>query len=138
MSSEEEFLDLLEDYDEEECLIAGAKYEFGREGLPQDYKKAVRLYTRACSLGSAAAFSRLGFMYESGKGVDIDYERAFSLYERACELGNRFGYLNLGYLYEGGLGVTKDLEAAKVCFKKACDLGIMTGCDEFARLEDAL
>ena len=43
-------------------------YANGR-GVPKDDAKAVEWYQKAAVQGNAAAQSKLGFMYEAGRGV---------------------------------------------------------------------
>ena len=49
----------------------GVMYAFG-EGVPQDYKTAVKWYTLAAEQGNAGAQNNLGLMYGTGRGVIQD------------------------------------------------------------------
>ena len=58
------------------------------EGVPQDYKTAVKWYTRAAEQGNARAQSNLGFMYGStGQGVLQDNIYAHMWWNIAASLG---------------------------------------------------
>jgi hypothetical protein len=56
-------------------LNLGLMYAQG-QGVPQDYKEAVRLYRLSAEQGLAEAQSNLGVMYEDGQGVPQDYVSA--------------------------------------------------------------
>ncbi|MEL0099754.1 MAG: tetratricopeptide repeat protein, partial [Opitutae bacterium] len=43
-------------------------YQYG-QGVPQDYKTAVKWYTRAAEQREASAQTNLGHMYATGRGV---------------------------------------------------------------------
>ena len=55
------------------------------EGVPQDYKEAVKWYTKAAEQGDADAQTNLGVMYEYGLGVPKSYIKAYSWYNLASE-----------------------------------------------------
>jgi clan AA aspartic protease (TIGR02281 family) len=57
----------------------GGMYEHG-QGVVQDPKEAVRLYSLAASQGDGDGQTNLGLMYENGKGVTQDYVRAYMWY----------------------------------------------------------
>lgn len=69
----------------------GTYYEYGREGIAQDYSKAVYYYEKALSdsnvhstmLGIPDTYLALGRFYENGLGVAIDVEKALSYYYQA-------------------------------------------------------
>ncbi len=50
-------------------------YEEG-QGVPQDYKEAIRLYRLSADQGFAKAQSNLGVKYYEGQGVPQDYVSA--------------------------------------------------------------
>ena len=57
-------------------------------GVPQDYGRAVELFTRSAEQGMRAAECSLGVMYASGWGVERDYGRALELFERSAAQGH--------------------------------------------------
>ena len=73
--------------------------------------------------GDADAMVRLGFMYDSGKGVPQNFEKAKELYEQAANLGNAGAMNNLGTMYYFGQGVPRDYSKAKDWFEQSAILG---------------
>ena len=59
------------------------------QGVPQDYKTAVKWYKLAAEQGDAVAQSYLGVMYEEGKGVPQDYVRAHMWFSIAVISGDK-------------------------------------------------
>ena len=57
------------------------------QGVPQDYKAAVRWYRLAAEQGHAGAQVNLGGMYKTGKGVTKDYVHAYTWYSIAAANG---------------------------------------------------
>ena len=64
----------------------GVRYTNG-QGVPQDYKEAVRWYRAAANQGYADAQNNLGFMYNYGQGVPQDYIQAHMWYNLAAASG---------------------------------------------------
>ena len=64
----------------------GLMYDIG-QGVPQDYKAAVKWYSLAAEQGNAKAQSNLGVMYVNGQGVPQDYKAAVKWYSLAAEQG---------------------------------------------------
>ena len=62
-------------------------YEKG-QGVPQNYKTAVKWYRLAAKQGHAKAQFNLGLTYYCGKGVPQDYRTAVKWCRRAAEQGN--------------------------------------------------
>ena len=58
------------------------------EGVPKDYKEAVKWYRLASEQGNAKAQASLGFMYDSGKGVLQDKTMAYMWYNIASANGH--------------------------------------------------
>jgi uncharacterized protein len=65
----------------------GMMYYSG-EGVPQDYKQAVKWYRKAADQGAAMAQFSLGWMYKEGKGVPQDYAQAYMWAYLAAAQGN--------------------------------------------------
>ena len=61
-------------------------YEDG-QGVPQDYKQAVKWYTKAAEQGDADAQSNLGVMYANGQGVPQDNVSAHMWFNLAAANG---------------------------------------------------
>ena len=75
----------------------GFMYDNG-EGVPQDYKEAVKWYRKSAEQGHAIAQSNLGVMYAKGKGVPQDYKQAYAWWSVAKVNGNEKAEKNLGIL----------------------------------------
>ena len=82
--------------------IAGY-YADGTNGMPQDMAKANELLLKAGELGCAEAYSRLGYSYDTGAGVERNEEKAKYYYEIAAMKGDVMARHNLGVL-EGNAG----------------------------------
>jgi len=71
----------------------GLMYDKG-EGVPQDYKTAVKWYTLAAEQGFADAQSNLGLMYALGQGVIQDSVYAHMWWNIAASQGDKDGTNN--------------------------------------------
>jgi|GEM_PF-2089945 len=89
--------------------IMGSKYSMGWDGLPKDYKEAVKWYTKSAEQGYAEAQYFLGGLYKDGNGVPMDYREAVKWYTKSAEQGNASAQFALGLLYEEGKGVSKNI-----------------------------
>ena len=116
----------------------GVMYDTG-VGVPQDYKEAVKWYTKAAELGDVDAQNNLGAMFDNGEGVVQDYKEAFKWFTKAAEQGDVDAQYNLGDMYGKGEGVPQDYKEAVKWYTKAaeqgdvdaqCNLGHMYGNGE--------
>jgi len=57
------------------------------EGVPQDYKEAVKWYRMAAEQGNATAQNNLGFMYCKGQGVPQNFVEAYAWFNLAAAQG---------------------------------------------------
>ena len=66
------------------CVNLAGMYAEG-EGVKQNYKKAIRIYSDACetSIGTYGCVE-LGRIYLNNEAVDIDYEKALRLFKMSC------------------------------------------------------
>ena len=64
----------------------GVMYQNG-EGVPQDYKEAVKWYRLSAEQGDDGAQQHLGNMYKKGLGVLQDYQEAVRLFRLSAEQG---------------------------------------------------
>ena len=76
----------------------GNYYKDGRNGYPQDYAKALESFHRSAELGCSEAYTSIGYVYLSGRGVKIDEEKAKHYYELAAMGGDTSARHNLGVL----------------------------------------
>ena len=63
---------------------------YNGNGVPQDYKEAVKWYTKSAEQGFADAQCNLASCYEKGEGVSQDIEEAVKWWKKAAE--QRVGY----------------------------------------------
>ncbi len=92
------------------------------------YGDAEPLYRFACDGGVAGACTNLGWMVQSGFGVNRDDTQAAKLFRKACDGGNMRGCNNLGSMHESGHGVDADEVEAVSLYRKACDGGDTLAC----------
>jgi hypothetical protein len=78
------------------------------QGVPKDYKTAVKWYRLAAEQGLADAQTNLGFMYSKGRGVTQNKKTAVKWFRLAAEQGYADAQYNLGAMYYAGDGVKKD------------------------------
>jgi hypothetical protein len=62
-------------------------YDAGKD-VAQDYKEAVKWYTKAAEQGDATAQFNLGVMYVNGQGVKKDYKEAVKWFTKAAQRGD--------------------------------------------------
>ena len=74
----------------------GCDYQYGRNGYPQDYTKALELWHRSAELGYAEAYSCIGYAYDFGEGVEVDKKKAKHYWELAAMGGDVEARYNLG------------------------------------------
>ena len=72
------------------------------QGVPKDYKTAVKWYRRAAEYEVAGAQNSLGRMYNNGQGVKQDLKTALKWFRLAAEQGNADAQNNLGLMYNSG------------------------------------
>ncbi len=70
-----------------DTILLGDSYAFGETWMEPDEAVAVELYGEACDRGAMKGCSRLGYMYEKGKGVTKDLAKAAELFGKACDDG---------------------------------------------------
>jgi TPR repeat protein len=78
------------------------------EENPPNYAEAKSWLEQAVQRGSADGNADLGWMYETGSGVNRDPARALSLFSEAAKRGSSEGMYRVGVAYDDGLGVQKD------------------------------
>ena len=78
------------------------------EGVPEDYREAVKWWRKAAEQGYAEAQFNLGGMYAKGEGVPEDYQEAVKWCRMAAEQGVARAQYNLGVMYQNGKGVLED------------------------------
>jgi TPR repeat protein len=119
------FRDLLikaEAGDAESQYELGLRYYHGTD-VSQDYREAIKWYTKAAEQGHALSQLNLGMMYDEGKGVPQDYKEAAKWYTKAAEQGLAPAQSNLGLMYAEGQGVPQDYIKAVQWYTKAAKQG---------------
>ena len=106
-------------------------YRTGGLGLPQNDKKAVKIYKRAIELGDGDAMTALGYMYANGEGVKLDPKKAETLYRMGAARGHFSCQYNLGGL-ERDAG---NIDAARQWLALSAAQGLTAAKSELARLE---
>lgn len=89
----------------------------------KNYQLAMARLKPFAELGSATAQSHLGYMYETGRGVERNYGEAVRWFRMAAEKDDAYSQSHLGSLYENGLGVARDDKLAAQWHAKAADQG---------------
>ncbi len=89
---------------------------------------AATLFRRGCDSGDVRGCTNLGWMYETGSGVEQDEGKAVALYRQGCDGGDALGCANLGVMYRDGRGVEQDDTAAVTLYRQGCDGGDALGC----------
>ena len=80
--------------------------------IAERFDEAKSFYRKAADLGYASAFSNLGYMQRTGRGVAADPEAAAELYRQAALRGSSGGRTSLASLYREGIGVPRSNEEA--------------------------
>ncbi len=89
------------------------------EGNPPNYPEAKSWLEQAVQRGSADGNADLGWMYETGSGVNRDPAKALSLFNEAAKRGSAEGMYFVGVAYYNGRGVQKNQAAACQWFIRA-------------------
>lgn len=115
----------------------GEAYFYGENALEAetevDYEQARIWYDKAAAQQDACAQHAIGWMYDSGEGVEeADMEQAFNWYLRAAKQGLSKAQFNVAVLYRDGEGVEQDDEEAKKWFASAAMLGDTEAAEELS------
>jgi uncharacterized protein len=87
----------------------------GAASVRKDYVNALSIYRPLANKGNAVAQTRLGVMYQNGRGVPQDYAEAARLYRLAADQGMAPAQAELGVMYFRGEGVPQnDAEAVRL------------------------
>src|SRR5439155_167071 len=91
--------------------------------LDADLSKTASACHRIADQGLASAQTKLGGMYEAGKGVPLDYAEAAKWYGKAGDEGFAPAQYYLAQMYARALGVPQDNAEAVKWYRKAADRG---------------
>ena len=98
-----------------------------------DEQTAAQIWQKACETGEARGCVRLGFLYQSGRGVKQDDEKAGKFYQKACGAGELRGCDSLASLYQNSGEHAK----AAAIFERACEKGFGLSCYNLAQIYEA-
>ncbi|MBM4152381.1 MAG: sel1 repeat family protein [Kiritimatiellaceae bacterium] len=107
---------------------AQAQYELGMayatsNGVPQDYKLAIKWMRSSAEQGNPKAQNALGNVYFKGQTVPQDYQEAAKWYRLAAEQGYASAQFNLGSCYASGSGCVLDVIQAYAWYNLAAAQG---------------
>lgn len=102
-----------------------ALYTAGRNGVEQDYERAIALFKASARQDVANARYNLGVLYHQGLGVSRDMQKAIRYYRAASLLGHAQARYNLGIAYIQGVGTKYNPRYAAAYFEKAARGGVV-------------
>ena len=85
---------------------------------------AARKCRKEAEAGDPGAQCRLGFMYDTGRGVEQNFAEAVKWYRKSADQGIAEAQNNLGKMYEQGLGVAQDYAEAARWYRLAAEQGL--------------
>ena len=88
-----------------------------------NFKKAYTYWRPLAQQGEAESQTRMGYLFEHGKGVEKNYQQAVDWYQKAATQGEPAAQFNLGVMYRKGRGVNKDDKVARQWYEKAAGQG---------------
>ncbi len=98
--------------------------ERGEQALEAaDGVAAMRLLRPLAEAGDPQTQTKIGILYQSGRGVPVDYSEAIRWFRQAADQGNVEAQNNLGLMFLYGRGVEKDLVSAHMWFDLAASGG---------------
>jgi len=97
------------------------------------YKKAVSLWNKLAQDGVAEAQYNMGFVYESGWGVERDDIKAAEWYRKAAVQQHLTAMFNLGLILVERRAPTQDAEQAMDWVRRAAEQGLVSAQDYLAR-----
>lgn len=98
--------------------------------------RAKELFTASAEAGDMFGWNNLGWLYETGRGVERDLPTALRWYTRAAEAGQPHAFLNLARLLRsGGPGLAADPELAAYWLAAGAERGNIWGHVQLARLK---
>ena len=101
-----------------------------------DEQRAAKIWQKACEAGEARGCARIGFLYQSGKGVEQDDAKASKLYEKACDAGELSGCNTLASLHQNSGEHAKAAalrQKAQKLHEKECEAELAKKCMEFKK-----
>ena len=110
--------------------------ESGQGVAEKDAAEAAEWYRRAAEAGDATGACNLGYLYETGEGVEQSWDKAVSCYRQAAELGQARGQYLLGWCYEHGKGVAASTKRARELYEASARQDYKHAVEALERLKD--
>ena len=98
-------------------------YQYGENGKPKDYRKALELFYQAAKKGHAKSMTDVGWMHEKGYGTAQNSKIALQWYKQAADKGESMAINNMGWMYSQGKVIEKDYKKAVRLYRRAIALG---------------
>jgi TPR repeat protein len=105
------------------CLTVVSKHEKDST-LDKEIKNILKFPNHdATNIEDREILSKLGYMFQHGKGVAQDYAEAVQLYRLAAAQGHASAQVNLGYMFQHGKGVAQNYAEAVRLYRIAAAQG---------------
>jgi len=98
------------------------------------YDIARELWMPLANDGYAKAQANLGWMYQTGKGVQKDLKKAVEWYLKAAKQDHAIAKNNLGVMHENGWGTKKNLKRAAYWYREAASTGYSYGQYNYGKM----
>ena len=118
-----------------ELRTRGDDYFYGRDGVSQNYKIALKYYYFAAEKGSIIGINSLGNCYYHGNGCPVNHSLAIQYFKQAAQKGYLYAQYNLAWMYEHGEGTEKDLTKAASLYRQAADQGHLQASKRLEHLQ---
>ncbi|MFC2164282.1 ankyrin repeat domain-containing protein [Acidobacteriota bacterium] len=82
------------------------------------------------------SYKRLGFLYESGKGVERDLPKAVEMLRKSAELDDYEAQYQLGILLEKGEGIEKNYSEAVMWLRRSSNAGYKPAIEKMGQLNE--
>jgi TPR repeat protein len=93
------------------------------DGVPKDYKEAVRWLRNAAEQGGSDAQHKLGSLYRDGIGVQKDQAEATRWFRMAAEQGSASAQYDLGTMFDVAARTHEEYSEAAFWYRRAADSG---------------
>ena len=120
LSRWDEMTALTDSTDLDDIYEQAVSFLFGIDCIQDEYK-ALELFEYGARYRHGQCISSLGYMYETGFGVEEDLYKAADYYEQAAFLGDEVGLFNYGLCHLEGIGIEQDEAVAIPYITQAAD-----------------
>jgi TPR repeat protein len=104
--------------------------------IQNKFAEALPPYQKLAEQNNAQAQTILGYMHETGKGVQVDYSQSIYLFRKAAEQGDSEAQYRLGSMYKTGRGIAQDNDQAVYWYQKSAIQGYAIAQNRLARIYD--